>query len=330
MGAPFFSTIKLDCLRYNGVLKRILIIIPLMFLACQKSNAQYDVSFSHYFDMDPSFNPGAVGKQSKLNINGAYALDFAGYGHNPRTMYLAGDMPLYFAKVYHGVGIQLLNDKIGLFIHQRLALQYAYKCKLVGGILSAGVQLGFLSETFNGSKADPGESGDPVFSMTDVSGSGLDLGFGLYYLHGPWYAGLSVQHLNSPKVELGETNKLPIAPTYYLTGGYNIKLRNPFLTINPSILVRTDGSAYRADVTGRLVYTHEKKIMYGGVSYSPTNSVTFMFGGSFHGIVIGYSYELYTSSINPGNGSHELFVGYQTDINLVKKGKNKHKSVRIL
>jgi type IX secretion system PorP/SprF family membrane protein len=300
-----------------------------MVLVCQKSDAQYDVSFSHYFDMEPSFNPGAVGKQAKLNVNAAYALDFTGFEHNPRTMYLAGDMPVYFAKAYHGVGVQLMNDKIGLFTHQRLALQYAYKHKLAGGTVSVGAQLGFLSETFNGSKVDLGESSDPVFSMTDVSGSGIDLGLGLYYAHGPWYMGLSAQHLNAPKVEMGN-NKLAIDPTYYLTGGYNIKLRNPFITINPSVLVRTDGSAYRADITGRLVYTHEAKLMYGGVSYSPTNSVTFMFGGSFHGIIIGYSYELYTSAINPGNGSHELFVGYQTDINLVKKGKNKHKSVRIL
>ena len=30
--------------------------------------AQYDPSFSHYFDMEPSFNPAAVGKQSKLKV----------------------------------------------------------------------------------------------------------------------------------------------------------------------------------------------------------------------------------------------------------------------
>ena len=45
---------------------------------------------------------------------------------------------------------------------------------------------------------------------------------------------------------------------------------------------------------------------------------------------MGYSYEMYTSAINPGNGSHELFIGYQMDLNLQKKGKNLHKSVRIL
>jgi hypothetical protein len=115
-----------------------------------------------------------------------------------------------------------------------------------------------------------------------------------------------------------------------LTGGYNIRLRNPFLSIHTSALGRTDGVAWRADVTGRLKYTHEKRMMYAGVSYSPTNSVTVMIGGNFHGIHLGYSYEIYTTAINVGNGSHELFVGYQTDLNLFKKGKNLHKSVRLL
>ncbi len=94
--------------------------------------------------------------------------------------------------------------------------------------------------------------------------------------------------------------------------------------------MRTDGVNYRGDITARLVYHHDSKHMYLGVGYSPTNSVTAMIGGSFHGIQVGYSYEFYTSGISLGNGSHELFVNYQTDINLVKKGKNKHKSVRIL
>jgi hypothetical protein len=70
--------------------------------------------------------------------------------------------------------------------------------------------------------------------------------------------------------------------------------------------------------------------MYAGASYSPTNSVTLLIGGRLHGINVGYSYEFYTSAINPGNGSHELFVGYQTNLNLFKKGRNKHKSVRLL
>lgn len=299
-------------------------------LAVSRAGAQYDVSFSHYWDLEPYFNPGSVGKQQKLNVTAAYALSFAGFENNPRSMYVGADMPLYFLKNHHGVGVSMLNDQIGLFTHQRLAVQYAYKHRLFGGMLSAGVQLGFLSEGFDGSKLDVEDSGDPALSGSDVNGSAFDVGFGLYYTRGPWYLGLSAQHVTSPLVELGETNELQIDPTYYLTGGYNIKLRNPFLIIHPSVLVRTDGVAWRGDVSGRLVYSNDKKVLYGGLSYSPTNSVTVLVGGRFHGIHIGYSYEVYTSGISIGNGSHELILGYQADINLFKKGRNKHKSVRIL
>ena len=106
-----------------------------MILGVTTCYAQYDPSFSHYFDMEPSFNPGSVGKQAKLNVDVVYALDMAGFEHNPRTMYAAADMPFYAIKNYHGVGIQFMNDQIGLFTHQKLALQYAFKKRLFKGTL---------------------------------------------------------------------------------------------------------------------------------------------------------------------------------------------------
>ena len=302
-----------------------------LLLACSlEASAQYDPSFSHYWAMEPSFNPAAVGKESKLNVAVAYNMTMVGFTHNPKTMYVAADMPFFLIGAYHGVGLQLGNDQLGLFKHQKLALQYAYKHKLLGGMVSIGLHAGLLSENFDGSGLDVNDPGDPAFSTSEINGTGFDLGAGIYYTHRNWYVGLSAQHLNSPTVELGETNELSISGTYYFTGGYNIKLRNPFLTIHTSLLGRTDGMAYRGDVTARLRYSHEQRVMYAGVSYSPTNSVTVLIGGNFHGISLGYSYEAYTSAINIGNGSHELFIGYQTDVNLFKKGRNRHQSVRIL
>lgn len=302
----------------------------MFFLAVDAMKAQYDPSYSHYFSMEPSFNPASVGKENQLNVVGAYALDFAGFEHNPNTFYVGADMPLYFLKNYHGVGASIMNDKIGLFTHQRIAGQYAFRFNLLGGRLAAGVQAGLIMETFDGSKLDVEQSNDPALPSSQVTGNSLDLGFGLYYTHKNWYAGLSAQHLTAPKIDLGETNELKVDATYYLTGGYNIKLSNPFITIPTSTLVRYDGVSWRGDITARVVYKNDKKKLYGVLSYSPTNSVTVLVGGSFHGINLGYSYEVYTSAINPGNGSHGLFVSYQTDINLQKKGRNKHKSVRFL
>ena len=311
------------------MLRRIPIVV-LLVLSALTARAQYDVSFGHYWAMEPSFNPAAVGKESKLNVAVAYALQMAGFEHNPNTMYAAVDMPFYALKSYHGAGIQFINDNIGLFSHKRFGLQYAYQPKLFGGKLSVGLQLSMLSENFDGSKVELEDSSDPAFTSSSINGTGFDISAGVYYKHRNWYIGISALHLNTPTVELGEKNELAVSSSYYLTGGYNIRLKNPFLTIQTSALGRTDGVAYRADVSGRLIYTHEKRIMYAGLSYSPTNSVTVQIGGDIRGIRVGYSYEIYTSAINIGNGSHELFVGYQTELNLYRKGRNLHKSVRIL
>ena len=291
--------------------------------------AQQEASFAHYWAMEPSFNPAAVGKESKINAVGVYNMSFVGYEHNPRTMYIAADMPLRFLGAYPGVGIQLMNDEIGLFTHKRILLQYAFKQRLFGGTLSIGVQGGMLSEGFKGSEIDVEQPDDPVFTQTDANGTAMDVSAGLYYQRKNWYVGFSVLHATAPAIEIGDRSIFEMSRVFYLPGGYNIRLRNPFFTIHPTVLGRTDGSAYRADMTIRVKYTHDRKMIYGGVGYSP-NSVTAMIGGNFHGICLGYSYEMFTGGVGLGNGCHELFVGYQTELNLYKKGRNRHQSVRIL
>jgi len=317
-------------LRYFVVFRRFFPLLVLLTFVPFGARAQYDPHFSHYYDMESAYNPAAVGKESKLNIVGAYAMSLAGFERNPRTFFVGADMPFYALNGYHGAGLQLVNDQIGLFTHQQINVQYSYKMRLFEGQLGIGLQVGFLNEKFNSSDLDVIDPGDEVFSTSDVNGNHVDLAAGLYYSRRNWYVGASLLHAMSPLIHLGERNELQVDRTYYLTAGYNIKLRNPFLTIPVSVFGQSDGVAYRTDVTARLRYTNEKKIMYLGLGYSPTNSVTVLVGGSFHGINVGYSYEAFTNGISLGNGSHELFVGYQTDLNLYKKGKNKHKAVRLL
>lgn len=112
--------------------------------------------------------------------------------------------------------------------------------------------------------------------------------------------------------------------------GCNIKLKNSLLSLQPSFLVQSDMDTWREDVQCKVTYENEEKKFYGGVGYSPNTSVTFMFGGMFHGVNLGYNYQMYTSGVGLIHGSHELVVGYQTDLDLFKKGRNKHQSVRWL
>jgi hypothetical protein len=117
---------------------------------------------------------------------------------------------------------------------------------------------------------------------------------------------------------------------YYLMGGCNIKIKNSLFTLQPSFLIQSDLDTWREDLQCKVAYESEGRKFYGGLGYSPNTSVTFLVGGVFHGISLGYNYQMYTSGVGAINGSHELVVGYQTNLDLFKKGRNKHKSVRWL
>lgn len=307
--------------------------LSLAALLCQLcvsvSWAQQDPAFVHYWDLEPQFNPAAAGRSDQLSINAAFQTHASGFKDAGSTMYAGADMAFQLGRTRHGVGAVFQNDEIGLFSHKRFSVQYSYHFNLWGGRLSIGAEADMLQESIEGSKADLAEGSDPAFPSTDVDGSRFDASAGLYYRHRNWWAGLSAQHLTAPTITIGETNEYEVKRAYYLTGGYNVRFHNPTVTFVPSALLRYDG-AFRVDVTARVIYEYEKKRLYGGASYSPQNSVAFFVGGMFHGVELSYSYEAFTSGMGFGAGQHELTVAYRLPLNLQKKGKNLHKSVRYL
>ena len=324
--------IKKKIPRYIKVKANRIVIIILIAVALvpTKVRAQYDVYFSHYFDMQTAYNPAASGLFDKLNINASSAMSMVGFENSPKTAYVSADMPFNALNTRNGVGVSFMSDKKGLFSRQQINAQYSYQRKLWDGRLAIGVQAGLLSESFDGSKVDVEDTTDPAFSRSEVKGNSIDFGFGLHYSSEQWYVGVSAQHLTSPTVELDETNEINVDPTLYATGGYNFKMNNPLFSVATSAFIATDLVGYRGELSARLIYTYEGRTMSAGLGYSPKNSTTIYLAGSFHGIMLGYSYDIYTSGINFENGSHELFIEYQTDINFMPKGKNRHQSVRHL
>ena len=309
-------------------------VILYLLLIPTQLKAQYDPYFSHYFDMQTAFNPAAAGKESKMNVYAGYAMTMAGFEHAPQTMIISGDTPFSALGVIHGVGAQIMSDKIGLFTHQRITGLYAMRKKLgrsaYSGQLSIGIQPGIITEKFRGSEVELGEENDDAFTKSDIDGNTFDLGLGVLFQKGNWYAGISAQHLTYPKVMLGERNEIKIDATYYATGGYDFQLRNPYVKIATSALVMTEGITYRADITGRVIYTFDQKMLYAGLNYSPTRSVTILVGGTFNGFKVGYSFEGYTNALGFRNGSHELFLGYSMNVDLGKHGKNRYQTTRTL
>ena len=251
------------------------------------AKAQFDTHFTHYWALQGYYNPAVAGLSGKLNIYGTYAMQMAGYTNAPATMLVGADMVLPTEKKNQAVSANLYNESIGLFTNQRLFAGYAYRFNLWNGRMAVGVNAGSLEQKFDGSKVESEESNDDAFPSSEVDGMGFDLTAGVHYTHRLFYAGLSVMHLTAPTIELGETHEIKVDRTYYLSGGGNIQLKNPLLSIQPSLQLMTDLQAWRADVTVRGTYTYDEKRYYAGLTYSPMTSVAMLLGGEINSVSFG-------------------------------------------
>ncbi len=318
-----------------NMMKRIVSVTMLFCLAiCPSTYSQTDAHFTHFSEVENFYNPAAMNRDSKLNVVGSLAMQMRGYTNAPVSMFIGANTALPFGKQRNAFGVGLFNETIGLFTNRRLLFDYAYKIGIGKGWMNIGVQGGVMSEEFNGGKLKAETQNDPAFPAGQERGTVGDLGAGVLYVKGDWYLGASAQHLNFPHVEFGKdkgkTAYMDIKPTFYLNGGCNIGLRNPLLSVQPCFLVESDLDFTRVDLSVRGSYQYDATLIYLGATYSPGISFTTMVGGKLRDVLIGYAYEFYTSGVGALNGSHDLMVKWQTDVDFFKKGKNVHKSVRYL
>ena len=312
-------------------MKKWLLILTLTICAFTTVRAQYDVHFTHYWRMLNFYNPAGAGAEQRMFAYAAYSNQLSGFENNPKSMLLNIDAPIPFVRGDHNLGAGALNDDIGMFTNQHIFLNYAYGMKLFGGRLAAGAQVGILNSKFDSKDIIfGGDSNDPAFPSGTADGNSVDFGAGLLYQHKHFYAGMSGLHLNAPTILLGETNETEVAPYFNFTAGGNIMLKNTLMSIQPSLQVMTDFVAWRADITARGTYEYDGKQYFGGVTYSPGVSMTLFLGLEIMNITASYGYELFTSGIGAENGSHDIFLGYQINLDIFKKEKNKHNSIRIL
>lgn len=292
--------------------------------------AQFDIHFTHYWALQGYYNPALSGSTDKMNMLATYSLQMAGFTNAPATMLISVDSPFPTQRKEHAFTVGMLSDKIGLYNNQRIFGNYAYRMDLWGGKLAMGVSAGILEGKFDGSKIEAEERNDPALPSASVEGNTFDLGAGLYFTARDYYIGLASMHLTAPVLKLGETNEMRIDRNYIFNAGCNIRLKNPLLSIQPSMQLMSDLQAWRADVTMRGTYTYDEKKYYAGITYSPLVSVALLLGAEFNGVRFGYAYEAFTQGVGLIYGSHDICLGFVTDMNMFKKGKNKHKSVRVL
>lgn len=314
-------------------MKRVFLFMIAWITCTMNVRAQDDVQLSQYFLGLGYYNPAYAGTTGDLNMLGLFRQQWIGMPHAGTSFFVIADMPLKLGSTNHGIGLVVNSESIGLFQNTKVAFQYAYKQKLFGGTLSAGLQGGIFNKSFDGTKvyipeSDYHQQEDPSIPRTSVQAMALDVNAGIYYTHKHFYLGLAATHITEPEMQFEENAYTFLSTGLNLTGGYNIQLRNPLYELQPSVFLKTDMQSFQADITARMVYN---KMFNGGLSWRINESVVVLLGATFGRLQVGYAYDFPTTAMLKGSsGSHEVLVRYQLKLKKTKTGKNRHKSVRIL
>ncbi|MDE6438115.1 MAG: PorP/SprF family type IX secretion system membrane protein, partial [Muribaculaceae bacterium] len=181
-------------------------LLPLLLamLCATAARAQSDAQFSQYYEVPNYYNPAATGTTDLLKIRAGMRMQWVGIHNAPRTFAGVADMPFKFLGKRFGVGLVMQQESYGLYSNMNLGAQLSYKQKIFKGLLSAGVQIGFVDQSFKGSEVyipeddDYHQGSDDAIPQQDIKGNAFDVGLGLMFTHKWFWAALSATHLNSP------------------------------------------------------------------------------------------------------------------------------------
>ena len=302
--------------------KRLFIFIFFLCISVVRGIAQLSPQFSQYMEVPSAINPASIARDEMMSVFGVYRLQWAGYSGAPKDMMFSFTMPLKIGDTKHGLGLYFFSDEIGLFKNQSVLLQYSYKLRVLKGVLSLGLNVGFINQTFDKDEVDfvgaggeemsgdeYHESDDPIlkeFTASESNDVAFDVSFGCEYSQDEFYVGLSVLHLNAARFNYGS--------------------HKSDLIFIPSAQLRTNFSSWQCELTGLFEYS---KRVRGGISYRFGDAFVFLFGVDIiNGLRLCYSYDLPTSKMIRSGGSHEVSLRYSFKPQFAKK--NKYKSDRIL
>jgi type IX secretion system PorP/SprF family membrane protein len=295
--------------------------------------SQQDPLSSYYMFNILTYNPGVAGTSGMICATALNRQQWVGFKGAPSTTLFNISAPVSPFRIKSGVGLVIENDNIGFDKDINFSAAYSYLMDVGPGKLGIGINLGMLDKTLSPTWEIPSgdahtpASGDPLIPENKESYVAFDAGLGFYYKADKYYGGLSVTHLNQPKIKYSKGTPY-ISRHYYLTAGYILQLPNPSLELLPSFFAFSDGKVVQFTVTSLVRYN---KKAWGGVSYRAGDALIGMLGFElYNGLRLGYAYDFTLSAINKSSGgSHEFMINYCFDLGL-GKSPMRYKSIRFL
>ncbi|REE80665.1 type IX secretion system PorP/SprF family membrane protein [Lutibacter oceani] len=293
-------------------MKRIIIVIVIMVLGLEYSNAQQLPQFTQYMYNTIAINPAYAGSRDALSIVGLNRNQWAGFDGGPQTQTLSVHSPLRNEKV--GLGLSLINDKSGyenftyVYADFSYTLQASDEVNVSFGLKGGMTYYKLAEELYNATEVNQ----DPYFNEK-LNRWNSNFGAGILFHSNKWYAGLSVPKLINHDLNNDSEYAALERVHYYLIGGYVFDL-NDNLKLKPSFMIKqTKGAPISTDLTANFLF-NEKFWLGGSYRFNGDQKaigalVDFQVSDQFR---VGYTYEIPTGEIRPyTSGSHEILLMYE-------------------
>ena len=285
------------------------------------AHAQQDPQFTQYMFNSLYVTPAYAGVEGVTQLTAIHRSQWAGYqssfndGGAPTTQMVSFTSPIY--KLRSGFGTYIVNDKLGPQNNLEAHAMYAYHLGLKDAKLSFGVKVGIYSQTINYDQYRAIHIDDPLLKDKTGKESQLrpDVGFGLFYRAEKYYVGVGINHLTRAEFDFNVNDARNALENHLnFTGGYFYEV-NFDLTLNPTVLVKTDFKEYSFDL-GVIATLKDK--MWAGLSFRQSEAANVLLGYSFlkdKALRLGYAIDVVVKDQEAKeNFSHELLLSYQLPV----------------
>ena len=285
----------------------------LFLLSIDQSNAQIEPQLSNYMYNLQNINPAYVGSIENSNITGVFRSQWTGLNGAPESQWLSYGTPLNSNKM--GLGLNLVNDKIGPASYKSFSVVYAYNI-LFGddSKLSLGLNGGGSLLDIDFSKGNFQNPDDMAINNIENEFY-VKAGAGFLYSSPKWYFGVSVPNFFKQDFYDEEVrNVVADRIQYNVLTGYNFDI-NRNLTFRPSVLANIIGGNPITLNANANFLLFERLSLGLGYRYDEA-----MIGNAgfqvLDGLFIGYSYDFATNDFAEyHNGSHEIAIKFKFNKN---------------
>jgi type IX secretion system PorP/SprF family membrane protein len=291
----------------------------LLLLIARTSHAQYDAMFTQYMFNEMFINPAYAGSKEAMSATLLHRQQWVNFPGRPVTTSFSIHGPLEGNKM--GVGLSLLNEKVGVMNRNLIYASYAYRLKFKDDqTLALGLMGGIENQVNRLSTVklsnDAAAPADPQFGNTP-NVLAPNFGAGLYYNTKTLYVGLSIPRMIDNKVKFGNDGSSTIkttkvAPgkfTYYLTGGYLFTLNEEFKLRTNVMMKAVQNAPAQFDIGANVLM---RDMVWAGLSYRSGSSLALILGLQVNKQFLAcYSFDFGLNKIQKYSlGSHEIVLNY--------------------